>query len=46
MKQVHISLDSALRDIFAFEEAKAVFLAIVDRGAIGLKAALAGTPYV
>ena len=25
MKQVHLSLDSALRDIFAFEEAKAVF---------------------
>lgn len=28
------------------EEAKAVFLALVDKGAIGLKAALAGTPYV
>jgi AcrR family transcriptional regulator len=27
------------------EEAKAVFLAIVDKGAIGLKAAMAGTPY-
>lgn len=25
MKQVHLSLDSVLRDIFAFEEAKAVF---------------------
>ncbi len=27
------------------EEAKAAFLAIVDQGAIGLKAAMAGTPY-
>jgi AcrR family transcriptional regulator len=27
------------------EEAKAVFLAIVDKGSLGLKAALAGTPY-
>ncbi|MGF6240398.1 AcrR family transcriptional regulator [Paraburkholderia sp. GAS38] len=27
------------------EEAKAVFLAIVDKGSVGLKAALAGTPY-
>jgi len=27
------------------EEAKAVFLAIVDKGTIGLKAAMAGTPY-
>ena len=27
------------------EEAKAAFLAIVDKGTIGLKAALAGTPY-
>jgi AcrR family transcriptional regulator len=27
------------------EEAKAAFLAIVDKGAIGLKAAMAGTPY-
>ena len=27
------------------EKAKAVFLAIVDQGAIGLKAAMAGTPY-
>jgi AcrR family transcriptional regulator len=27
------------------EEAKAAFLAIVDRGSIGLKAAMAGTPY-
>ena len=28
------------------EEAKALFLAVVDRGTIGLKAAMAGTPYV
>ena len=28
------------------EAAKAVFLAIVDRGTVGLKAAMAGTPYV
>lgn len=28
------------------EEAKATFLAIVDKGSIGLKAAMAGTPYV
>lgn len=28
------------------EEAKAIFLALVDRGIIGLKAAMAGTPYV
>ncbi|RKF50165.1 TetR/AcrR family transcriptional regulator [Paraburkholderia fungorum] len=28
------------------EEAKAAFLAIVDKGTIGLKAAMAGTPYV
>ena len=27
------------------EEAKAVFLALVDQGTIGLKAAMAGTPY-
>jgi AcrR family transcriptional regulator len=27
------------------EEAKAAFLAVVDKGAIGLKAAMAGTPY-
>jgi len=27
------------------KEAKAVFLAIVDKGTIGLKAAMAGTPY-
>jgi AcrR family transcriptional regulator len=27
------------------EEAKAIFLAVVDKGAIGLKAAMAGTPY-
>ncbi|MFM0299138.1 TetR/AcrR family transcriptional regulator [Paraburkholderia sediminicola] len=27
------------------EDAKAIFLAIVDKGAIGLKAAMAGTPY-
>jgi AcrR family transcriptional regulator len=27
------------------EEAKAAFLAIVDKGTIGLKAAMAGTPY-
>lgn len=27
------------------EEAKAVFLAVVDQGTIGLKAAMAGTPY-
>jgi AcrR family transcriptional regulator len=27
------------------EEAKAVFLAVVDKGTIGLKAAMAGTPY-
>jgi len=27
------------------EEAKATFLAIVDKGSIGLKAAMAGTPY-
>jgi AcrR family transcriptional regulator len=27
------------------EEARAVFLAIVDKGSIGLKAAMAGTPY-
>lgn len=27
------------------EEAKAVFLALVDKGTIGLKAAMAGTPY-
>lgn len=27
------------------EEANAVFLALVDKGAIGLKAAMAGTPY-
>ena len=27
------------------EEAKAAFLALVDKGAIGLKAAMAGTPY-
>ena len=27
------------------EAAKALFLAIVDKGALGLKAALAGTPY-
>jgi AcrR family transcriptional regulator len=27
------------------EEAKAVFLAVVDKGSIGLKAAMAGTPY-
>jgi hypothetical protein len=27
------------------EKAKAAFLAIVDKGSIGLKAALAGTPY-
>jgi AcrR family transcriptional regulator len=28
------------------DEAKAAFLAIVDKGAVGLKAAMAGTPYV
>lgn len=28
------------------EESKAVFLAIVDKGTLGLKAAMAGTPYV
>jgi len=27
------------------EKAKAAFLAIVDRGMIGLKAAMVGTPY-
>jgi AcrR family transcriptional regulator len=27
------------------EEAKAVFLAVVDKGAVGVKAAMAGTPY-
>jgi hypothetical protein len=27
------------------KEAKAAFLAIVDKGTIGLKAAMAGTPY-
>ena len=27
------------------QEANAIFLAIVDRGTIGLKAAMAGTPY-
>jgi hypothetical protein len=27
------------------EEAKAAFLAIVDKGSISLKAAMAGTPY-
>jgi hypothetical protein len=27
------------------EEAKAAFLALVDRGTIGVKAAMAGTPY-
>ena len=27
------------------EKAKAAFLAIVDKGTIGLKAAMAGTPY-
>ena len=27
------------------EEAKATFLAFVDKGALGLQAALAGTPY-
>jgi hypothetical protein len=27
------------------EEAKALFLAIVDKGTVGLKAALADTPY-
>ena len=27
------------------EEAKAVFLTLVDKGTIGLKAAMAGTPY-
>jgi len=27
------------------EQAKAAFLAIVDKGSIGLEAAMAGTPY-
>jgi hypothetical protein len=27
------------------EKAKAAFLALVDKGTIGLKAAMAGTPY-
>lgn len=27
------------------EEAKAAFLALVDQGTIGIKAAMAGTPY-
>ena len=40
MKQVHISLDSALRDIFAFEEAKAVF----DKFLPGMRAQVENQP--
>lgn len=40
MKQVHISLDSALRDIFAFEEAKAVF----DKFLPGMRAMVENQP--
>ena len=40
MKQVHICLDSALRDIFAFEEAKAVF----DKFLPGMRAMVENQP--
>lgn len=40
MKQVHLSLDSALRDIFAFEETKAVF----DKFLPGMRAQVENQP--
>ena len=40
-----IQAHRTFRDQRDAEAAKAVFLAIVDRGSVGLKAAMAGTPY-
>jgi AcrR family transcriptional regulator len=40
-----IQAHQTFRQRRAAEEAKAAFLAIVDKGTIGLKAAMAGTPY-
>jgi AcrR family transcriptional regulator len=41
----HIQAHRTIQQGRDTEEAKATFLAIVDRGTIGLKSAMAGTPY-
>ena len=40
-----IQAHRSFRQGFDEEHAKAVFLAMIDQGAVGLKAAMAGTPY-
>ncbi|MER9450709.1 hypothetical protein [Mesorhizobium sp. M0254] len=40
-----IEADRTLRETQDGDEAGPAFLAIVDKGSIGLKAAMAGTPY-
>jgi AcrR family transcriptional regulator len=40
-----VQAHQTFRETQETEEAKASFLAVVDKGAIGLKAAMAGTPY-
>ena len=40
-----IQAQRTFRQIQNAEEARSAFLAIIDKGTIGLKAAIAGTPY-